>query len=304
MSFLRPIPLFALFASLVLFGCSDDGFSDDPPDAGPAPDLTVALDRGPRPDAAAPPDRGPTPDTVPTPDQARPDAFVWPATCPHQNLKGQSGAALAQALHQLVDGHDSLGYTKARQAIFVKSAGGIDFDNGEVECIYTGQRFKSSGNAIPKEMGVEHSWPQSLGADREPARSDLHHLFACESKVNSRRGNYPFAECDCSSAGCGCSWQGSQGSKLGYDQRDPTCSRRAFDVRPTRRGDIARAQFYFSLRYLMPIAAEDEQVLRRWHQADPPDALERKRNAAVEKLQKNRNPLVDCPHFVALISDF
>ena len=45
-------------------------------------------------------------------------------------------------------------------------------------------------------------------------------------------------------------------------------------------------------------------ALRGWNLADPPDDLERGRNAAIEKLQNNRNPFVDRPDFVDRISDY
>src|SRR3712207_1423186 len=46
--------------------------------------------------------------------------------------------------------------------------------------------------ALP--FNCEHVVPQSWFAKREPMRGDLHHLFACEARCNSFRGNTPFAE--------------------------------------------------------------------------------------------------------------
>jgi endonuclease I len=77
-----------------------------------------------------------------------------------------------------------------------------------------------------------------------------------------------------------------------------------FEVRPARRGDIARAHFYFSVRYAMPIGAAEESVLVAWHQEDPPDDRERERNDRIVRIQRNRNPFVDRPEFVGRISDF
>ncbi len=50
--------------------------------------------------------------------------------------------------------------------------------------------------------------------------------------------------------------------------------------------------------------AMQEAALRAWNDSDPPDALEQARNDAIEGYQKNRNPFVDRPDFVAKISDF
>ena len=41
-------------------------------------------------------------------------------------------------------------------------------------------------------FNCEHVVPQSWFAKREPMRGDLHHLFACESRCNSFRGNWPY----------------------------------------------------------------------------------------------------------------
>ena len=77
-----------------------------------------------------------------------------------------------------------------------------------------------------------------------------------------------------------------------------------FDVRPERRGDIARAHFYFSVRYLKPISSVEEPTLREWNKSDPPDERERARNDAIEALQRNRNPFIDRPDLVDQIDDF
>jgi len=234
------------------------------------------------------------------PDMPGPD-LGWPAGCPVA-FKGLSGQALKAAVFKTISGHNSLGYTKARDAIFLSKGGGIDLVGGQVECVYTGRKSKVIGDQIPSDMNVEHSWPKSKGADKAPANSDLHHLFPADAKANSRRGNNPFGEADCGD--CGCSWtQG--GSTLGYRSG---CDQLVFEVRPSRGGDIARAQFYFALRYMHltadAIPVREELALRAWHAKDAVDAIERKRNAAIEALQKNRNPLVDCPLLVDLISDF
>ena len=77
-----------------------------------------------------------------------------------------------------------------------------------------------------------------------------------------------------------------------------------FEVRPKFRGDIARAHFYFAVRYNQPIPQDEENILRAWHHEDPVDARERKRNNEIEKVQLNRNCFVDRPDFVDLIADF
>jgi len=50
--------------------------------------------------------------------------------------------------------------------------------------------FDALEAALP--FNCEHVVPQSWFAKREPMRGDLHHLFACESRCNSFRGNTPY----------------------------------------------------------------------------------------------------------------
>src|SRR3954453_8647151 len=46
--------------------------------------------------------------------------------------------------------------------------------------------------ALP--FNCEHVVPQSWFGKKEPMRGDLHHLFACEARCNSFRGNTPYME--------------------------------------------------------------------------------------------------------------
>jgi len=70
------------------------------------------------------------------------------------------------------------------------------------------------------------------------------------------------------------------------------------------RGEIARAYFYMSRQYNIPIADDLEDTLRQWHLADPPDAWEEKRNSLIELDQGNRNPFIDHPELVERVRNF
>ena len=212
----------------------------------------------------------------------------------YEGLEGLEDGALEEALYGLVEGHRSLGYNGARDQMFNR----FDVHDGMIECVYTGRKVAPNGTRTPGNFNTEHSWPQNDGAENEPAKSDLHHLFPSDENANQRRGNHEFGETRC--AGSACDWsQGGSELGEGQDGRDPV-----FQVREERRGDIARAHFYFSVRYRLPIDRGEESVLREWHEQDPPDELERGRNDAIEALQRNRNPFVDRPEFVEQIGDF
>ena len=89
-----------------------------------------------------------------------------------------------------------------------------------------------------------------------------------------------------------------------WPSRPATTGPTILEVRPETRGEIARAHFYFSVRYGLEIPALEERFLRSWNYEDQPDRRERERNDAIEDLQSNRNPFVDRPDFVDRIQDF
>jgi endonuclease I len=282
------------------------------PDAGlPSPDAAqVSADVGSDPsdagevlaDAAEPADAGaePADAAVEPPDAAQAGVDAGPAgdtgPRPYQDIEHLSDTALKTALYDLVKGHTSLDYDTGSK-IVMTAPGGFDVINGKVECIYSGLQFDS--NQLDQEGGfnMEHSWPKSEGAGSRPAESDLHHLFPSERNINSSRSSYDFGFTSCTTT---CKAEAG-GSKLG-----PIVGGTAlvFEVRPERRGDIARAHFYFSVRYSLHIPSTEEATLRQWNVSDPPDDRERARNLAIEAIQKKRNPFVDRPDFVDRIADF
>lgn len=219
---------------------------------------------------------------------------------PLQDLEDLVDVDLKEALHRLVDGHTVLSYSKAREAIFIPANGGVDVFDDTVECIYTGRKATVTGKLRPGGFNTEHSWPQSKGATGV-AKSDIHHLFPSDAKANSSRSSLPFGNTDCLIQDKkSCKWENG-GSAIGFT---PGTNKKVFQVRPERQGDIARAQFYFSIRYQKAISDTEEKVLREWHLADPPDSRECIRNNRIQKLQKNRNPFVDRPDFVEKILNF
>lgn len=197
---------------------------------------------------------------------------------------------LRQALRDLVIGHDSLGYDPAREEIFSD----LDNENGQVQCVYTGKWVTTDGIPPTSVMNTEHTWCQSWGADTEPAKSDLNHLFPAMADVNTRRSNNLFGEVIVPT------WEDG-GSLLGRDADGRT----VFEPRDAHKGDCARAMFYFSIRYNMEIInSVMEGVLRNWNRLDLPDEKEMRRNDDIEQIQNKRNPFIDCPEAVDKISDF
>jgi endonuclease I len=148
--------------------------------------------------------------------------------------------------------------------------------------------------ALP--FNCEHVVPQSWFAEKEPMRGDLHHLFACESRCNSFRGNTPFTEFadfpERRTEGSSDVVRGECGKSEG----------KGFE--PARgKGAAARAVFYFLLRYPglvdeAEMPPDRHAILSTWHREDPVTEWERHRNAAIFERQGNRNPYVDRPALV------
>lgn len=217
------------------------------------------------------------------------DAGSWCGRCYYPGTEGLTNKALKDKLNQLISNHTALGYDLARTKMFSE----IDNKDGWVECVYTGFKLQTSGIPNSNIMNTEHTWPQSMGADSEPARSDLFHLFPTKSEANSKRGNYPFGTV------VNVIWS-EGGSKLGTNSKGKT----VFEPRDVHKGNVARAMFYFSVRYKLPIDSDQESELRKWHKIDPVDTEEINRCNAITSYQKNRNPFVDWPPFVDSIEDF
>lgn len=173
-----------------------------------------------------------------------------------------------------------------------------------VKDVYCGTKFreKIGPGSIPnhEKVNTEHTWPQSRfnrSENKSFQKSDLHHLYPTDSRANSRRGNYNFANLN----GGQIAHSKCPLSRVGNISGT---SRDGFEPPEEHKGNVARALFYFSLRYDIPIADFEEVVLRQWNWLDPVDDQERARNEAISLIQGNRNPFVDDSELVNLVSDF
>lgn len=143
-------------------------------------------------------------------------------------------------------------------------------------------------------LNCEHVVPQSWYAGKEPMRGDLHHLFACDSRCNSFRGNRAFRE----------PLEGECGEACSIENKVEHCGVRtdgeAGFIPQGGKGPAARATLYFILRYPKKARAyrpDDIETLLKWHKAEPPTLHEKHRNVAIQELQGNRNPFIDHPEW-------
>ncbi len=193
-----------------------------------------------------------------------------------------------------------LSYDEARKVmfgnLFLENLGNKKY---EVKDVYCNIRIDQSSGAGPgnipnqKVINCEHTWPQSKFSKEFPSgtqKTDLHHLFPVDMKANSTRGNNPFAEVKGNPTHVDCS-----DSQIGKSIDD---SVKSFEPPVEHRGNVARAMYYFSTRYKMPIDFSQARFFKKWNKEDPVDDEERLRNNKIMSIQGNRNPFIDHPELI------
>lgn len=170
---------------------------------------------------------------------------------------------------------------------------------------------------VENAWNKEHIWAKSNGfpSEGQAAHCDLHHLRASDKTNNSMRNNFCFDDLTSSS---GASYvQDANGDNSGMRITNVSYMPQACD-----RGDVARALFYMATKYAdkkygtsVNLQLKNEKssnnsggwwgnldVLLRWHQEDPVDTFETRRNNLIyERYQHNRNPFIDHPEYAARI---
>lgn len=169
------------------------------------------------------------------------------------------------------------------------------------EMTYTAQQGVGKGKIPdPNIVNCEHTWPQSKFTSKYPKeiqKNDLHHLFPANSKANTSRGNYPLGSVTRDTMDlsfCHASKRGnlSETNSLG------------FEPPANHKGNVARALFYFSIRYDIAIPAEQEKTYRDWNALDPVDQEEAEINLKIKQIQGNSNVFIEHPEYTNQISDF
>lgn len=233
-------------------------------------------------------------------------AWVAPATvaiartsanCAALLESGEEGSSLRSRLHDYVkQNHQSVTKASYRELLYQnlqpRAARAV-----QILDVYCNEVYEVPGHysKMYPAVNVEHTWPQSRFSKRHNKalqKTDLHHLFLTNTGVNNSRGNYEFGVVARPIKGLDC-----EGPKLGYDQNGQL----VFEPPDTHKGAVARAIFYFALRYEMPISANQKAVLQQWNRQFPVSASEKLRNQNIEKLQGNRNPFIDDPELVDTI---
>ncbi len=187
-------------------------------------------------------------------------------------------------------GYNSLSYSGARDNMY----GSIDNVGGDVTCVYTGRvaTFNTRPGANSNQFNCEHTFPQGFFNQNLPMRSDIHHLFSTDVTSNSQRGNYKFGIVT-----------GNPSWSVGGSKKGSNGSQTIFEPRDAQKGQVARALFYFVLRYqdYSNHVQGQEAILRTWFDQYLPTAADIQRNNDIYGLQNNRNPFVDYPQLLKRI---
>lgn len=244
----------------------------------------------------------------------------------NSNIKDNNNSQKLKSLKENIKQKKHLSYKEARRHLFGRIHLEGNWGSLKIKDIYCVKDFKNSDistkfklgkNKIPDHriLNAEHVWPKSrfFGSKKKKRKryksyefkireADLHILYPSDSSVNSTRSSYKFGEVidDMQSEKIGCSK-----AQIGKARLEGKISRSLFfEPPPVSKGNVARAMFYYSFRYDEPIEYYEETFLKSWHEQDPPDEMEKRRNDIIEEVQGNRNPFIDHPELVKSISDF
>lgn len=228
------------------------------------------------------------------------------------------GEALFQYLHKITEIPRFLDYSTSKSRMFYEIDNTICPNgkpgvwafysnvciNGKTsDATYYRETYDINGDGIvdSKGMNVEHIWPQSFFNKRLPMRADVNHLRPTFMYPNNKRATYPFG-----AVKNPVYMVNSSGAKLG----EPSDKLYNYNFEPPDnvKGDVARAIFYFVMRYYNrniknntdydKFYISNVEKYIKWHKKDPPDELERKRNNLVFIYQGNRNPFIDDPSLI------
>jgi endonuclease I len=224
-----------------------------------------------------------------------------------------TGDDLLEALVREYKTNTVLSYGDARDLLY----GEIDNRNDSVTCIYSGHQIFLPDGVDPSTfvfmdgdkngINAEHVFPRSKGADFGLPLADMHHIFPCRVEVNTNRGSFPFAEIPDADTQ---SWyflttelSTAPSTNIEAYSEGIRGVEGFFEPRESRKGDIARAMFYFYTIYKAQADAADSDffsqqlsTLCQWHEQDPVDEQEYNRTFMIAPHQDDiPNPFIlDC----------
>ncbi len=228
----------------------------------------------------------------------------------YDRAEGLSGGLLKATLHEIVRGHTVIPYAQLHAPLARLHEDPANPAN--VILLYSVDSVAKGTDFISAAWNREHAWPRSRGNSDAtgPDDSDLHYIWPCYDAVNSTRGNFFFDFSNPADPAFRAPGHAlAPRTSIDADSWEPP---------PGQRGALARCLFYVAVRYDgdEPDTSDMELVsytpsgasmgnlntLLRWHAEEPVTDAERRRNDLIfSDYQRNRNPFIDHPEWVALI---
>lgn len=253
------------------------------------------------------------------------------------SASGLSGSSLIRALNTKIKGHTSVSYNNAKSAMSITDRNwtlspNVNDTDPYMNLLYGDQYndtngFKWSQDSNGSIWNKEHTWAKSHGnfGETAPAGSDLHHLIASDSSINTLHANYDIGNNNKATSG-----QDERGNIAGYTGTSTTLgSGIVFEPLDDVKGNVARALLYMGTRYLDYVNTGDPNLLLvqsitsastassgnpgrmgvlsdllAWNELDPVDDYEIHRNNLIfHNYQGNRNPYIDHPEWARIAYD-
>ena len=232
----------------------------------------------------------------------------------YRTAHGKHGEALKTAFYNIIKNPSVLTYNDLWEAYKVSDIRMVDGDSTIWDMYSAITRYapdcphKNSyeGSGINRE----HSFPKSWFGSIKPAYSDVVHVIPTDGYINNMRSDLPYGETDSPTKGS----KGIDGAQY-YSKVGP-CSvegytKNVFEPDDEYKGDLARIYFYMATCYepliatwtsdmlggtsYQPFSSWALPMLMKWSEEDHVSQKEIDRNAAIWRLQGNRNPFVDYP---------
>ena len=232
----------------------------------------------------------------------------------YESCAGLTGGELKEELHNLIKDHNVFSYTTTKSIL--RDADEDPNNSENIILVYSGNsidKFDFSSNFEPDFWNREHVWPKSHGdfdagdPFEVPLYTDAHNLKPVDASMNTLRGEKDFDN-------------GGDPVYNGTIITDCLSTSSTFEPRDEVKGDIARIILYMDVRYEGELGSNEPNLvivdgltsypnpqigvlstLLEWHEQDPPDAFEKRRNDVIYEWQGNRNPFIDYPEFVDII---
>ena len=241
----------------------------------------------------------------------------------YNNVNGKKGKELQIALNQIITSHRNVSYGDVwiyYQYTDLKPNGKIwdiysdipggqpayEFDFRTDQCVNISSE---EGFCYTREHSFCQSWFGGAQLASVPA-TDIFHLYPVDGWINTKRNDNPYGKVFTAT------YTFTNGSKMGQNTYPGAPSVSCYEPIDAYKGDIARSFFYMATRYMFEDESFQENspmtnksqlkpwalnMLLEWHQLDPVSEKEIDRNNAIYAVQKNRNPFIDHPEWVAKI---